>query len=60
MISLTSSEWARYKDDWAKFRRPGTKVVVHKHIFTYDKKKDKVEVVGMYVLSEGRRWEKLS
>lgn len=59
MISLTSAEWAKYRDDWAKFRRPGTKVLVSSHEVSYTKKKDKIKVVGTYVLTEGRQWEKI-
>lgn len=59
MIALTVTEWGEKRDKLAQTERPGQKAVVYSHTILYNKKKAPVSVLGKFILTEDRKWQRL-
>lgn len=59
MISLNKNEWEQKKEEWAKKKDPGFRVLVYDREVSYKNNKSKVQILGKFELTEGGIWMKI-
>lgn len=59
MISLNKNEWMQKKEEWAKDKSPGFRVLVYDKEVSYKNNKSKVQILGKFELKEGGVWTKI-